>query len=113
MTGTVTVIVSRSVFHPIYKKRYRTSKKFLADSGTHELYKGDEVEITECRPLSKRKHFMVTEIIKKAHQVSEIKKEEVEKTMSPERSAVSEDFSQSSSDEFKTKNDFDSSSVET
>lgn len=72
MTNTVTVTVHRSVFHPLYKKQYRMSKKFLADTNGQEVHVGDEVVITECRPLSKRKHFKVTEILKKAAQVSEM-----------------------------------------
>jgi small subunit ribosomal protein S17 len=76
MTGTVTVTVHRSVFHPIYKKRYRMSKKFLADSrGIEDLGVGDLVEITECRPLSKRKCFKVTEVLKRVPRVSEMAEE--------------------------------------
>jgi len=76
MTGTVTVTVHRSVFHPVYKKRFRVSKKFLADSAGMDLWVGDEVIITECRPISKRKCFKVTEVVKHAPRVSEMKDEE-------------------------------------
>ncbi len=76
MTGTVTVTVHRAEFHPLYKKRYRVSKKFLADSAGMDLAVGDLVLIAECRPLSKNKHFKVTEIIKAAPRVSEFKEEE-------------------------------------
>ncbi len=76
MTGTVTVTVHRSVFHPLYKKRFRVSKKFLADSrGVDDLGVGDMVVITECRPLSKRKCFKVTEVLKRAPRVSEVGEE--------------------------------------
>lgn len=75
MTGTVVVTVHRSVLHPVYKKRYRRSKKFLADPGTFDLYEGDEVEIVECRPLSKRKCFRVTNILKAAPRVSVFQEE--------------------------------------
>ncbi len=76
MTGTVTVAVHRLVVHPIYKKRYQMSEKFLADTNGLELHVGDAVVISECRPLSKRKHFRVTEILKKAPQVSELVEEQ-------------------------------------
>lgn len=66
MQNTVTVTVHRYVMHPTYEKRFRVTKKFLADTNGHALNIGDEVVITECRPLSKRKCFKVTEIIKKA-----------------------------------------------
>lgn len=75
LKNTVTVTVHRSVMHALYKKRFRMSKKFLADSNGQELFVGDEVEITECRPLSRRKHFKVTAILKKAPRVSELKEE--------------------------------------
>ncbi|MBI3619394.1 30S ribosomal protein S17 [Candidatus Peregrinibacteria bacterium] len=75
MKGTVTVTVHRAVFHPLYKKRYRMSKKFLADMNGMDLGVGDLVEITECRPLSKRKCFKVTEMIKQAPRVSEMAEE--------------------------------------
>jgi len=75
MMDTVTVTVHRSVFHDKYKKRYRMSKKFLADSKGMDLGIGDLVVITECRPISKRKCFRVTEILKRAPRVSELKEE--------------------------------------
>lgn len=76
MTGTVVVTVHRSVLHPVYKKRYRRSKKFLADPGANGVREGDEVRIAECRPLSKNKHFRVVDIIKHAAQVSALQEEE-------------------------------------
>jgi small subunit ribosomal protein S17 len=76
MTGTVTVTVHRSVFHPLYRKRYRVSKKFLADTNSMtDLGVGDTVEITECRPLSKTKHFKVTNVLKRAPRVSDMSEE--------------------------------------
>lgn len=75
MTGTVTVTVHRSVVHAKYKKSFRVSTKFLADSNGMDLGVGDLVVITECRPLSKRKCFKVTEILKAAPRLSEMKEE--------------------------------------
>ncbi|MFA6039483.1 MAG: uS17 family ribosomal protein [Candidatus Peribacteraceae bacterium] len=75
MQDTVTVTVHRSMFHSKYKKRYSISKKFLADSKGFDLAVGDEVLITECRPLSKRKYFRVTEVTKHAPRVSELAEE--------------------------------------
>jgi len=88
MTGTVTVTVHRHLFHPKYRKRYRMSKKFLADTNGMTLHEGDLVEITECRPLSKNKRFKVTQIVQKAPEVSDIQDEEaVEKTVHREKVA--------------------------
>ena len=75
MTGTVTVTVHRSIFHSLYQKRYRVSKRFLADSKDWDVGVGDEVLIQECRPLSKRKHFKIVEIVKRGPRVSEIGEE--------------------------------------
>lgn len=78
MQNTVTVTVHRYVMHPTYGKRYRKSKKFLADSNGMELAIGDMVEITECRPISKRKCFKVTDIKKKAVQVGVYEEDAIE-----------------------------------
>jgi small subunit ribosomal protein S17 len=73
MTGTVSVTVDRFIVHPKYNKRFKRSKKYLADTNGHDLFEGDKVEITECRPLSKNKYFKVTTILQAAPRVSEMK----------------------------------------
>lgn len=76
MKNTITVVVHQLVHHPLYKKSYRKSKKFLADTaGTEDLRVGDEVRIQECRPLSKRKHFKLVEVVKRVPRVSEMAEE--------------------------------------
>lgn len=76
MKRTVTVTVHQSVRHPLYKKSYRMSKKFLVDTGDMtDIAVGDEVIIQECRPLSKNKHFMLKEVTKRVPRVSEMKDE--------------------------------------
>lgn len=75
MTGTVTVTVHRRKSHPIYRKHFRVSKKFLVDTNNVAVGVGDEVLITECRPLSKRKRFKVSEVLKQAPRVGEIGEE--------------------------------------
>ena len=76
MQRTVTVTVHRHMLHPLYHKRFRRSKKFLADVGTfNDLYEGDTVVITECKPLSKRKCFRVTEVLTRAPRVSALAEE--------------------------------------
>jgi small subunit ribosomal protein S17 len=79
MQKTVAVTVHRYVMHPTYNKRYRVSKKFLADTnGQEDIGMGDEVEITECRPLSKRKTFRVTSVLRRAPRLASFKSEEIE-----------------------------------
>lgn len=87
MQDTVTVTVHQHVRHPLYKKSFRKSKKFLADTkGIEDLMAGDEVVITECRPLSRNKHFKVTEVTKRTPRVSEMKEEAaVEQSMHREK----------------------------
>jgi len=88
MTGTVTVTVESFSFHPVYKKKFRRSKKFLADSNGQDVAEGDKVVITECRPISKRKCFKVTEVVERAPRVSDIQEEaSLEKAVHREKKA--------------------------
>ncbi len=59
MDKTVVVLVERRVMHPVYKKIIRRSKKFAAHDETNKYKIGDEVRIQECRPISKRKCWIV------------------------------------------------------
>lgn len=68
-TKTVTVLVERSVKHPIYDKIVIRSSKFHAHDEKGEFKLGDTVEITESRPLSKTKNWVVTRLVQKAELV--------------------------------------------
>ncbi|MBL6686001.1 MAG: 30S ribosomal protein S17 [Methylophilaceae bacterium] len=70
MDKTVTVLVGRSVKHPLIGKVIRLSSKFHAHDEKNELGEGDVVEITEGRPLSKHKSWVVTKVISKAQELS-------------------------------------------
>jgi small subunit ribosomal protein S17 len=59
MKDTVTVLVSRYVKHPKYKKYRTLTKKYLAHDAGNTKKEGETVTIKETRPLSKRKHFEV------------------------------------------------------
>jgi small subunit ribosomal protein S17 len=65
---TVTVLVERRVMHPLYKKFFKRSKKYLAHDENNTCALGDVVLIEECRPLSARKCWMVIETKEKAAQ---------------------------------------------
>lgn len=82
MTGTVAVQVDRIVIHPIYKKRLRRSQKFLAATA-EPLSLGDEVEIKEVRPISRRVNFRVMRVIKRVEVLPTVKEESVGKEKSP------------------------------
>jgi small subunit ribosomal protein S17 len=60
MDKTVTVQVERLVKHDLYKKFIRTRNKFSAHDETNACRQGDEVLITESRPLSKTKKWRVS-----------------------------------------------------
>ncbi|MBI4065251.1 30S ribosomal protein S17 [Candidatus Gottesmanbacteria bacterium] len=61
MKDTVIVSVVHVVRHPIYKKALKRTKHFAAGSNGLVLAKGDTVRIQETRPISKTKHFNVTQ----------------------------------------------------
>lgn len=61
---TVTVNVSKIWEHPVYGKRVKRSKNFLVHNEAGAKL-GDHVVIGETRPISKNKHFKITEILKK------------------------------------------------
>ncbi|BEV72363.1 MULTISPECIES: 30S ribosomal protein S17 [unclassified Paludibacterium] len=69
MDKTVTVLVERKVKHPIYGKIVRLSKKFHAHDENNEFKAGDIVVISESRPLSKTKSWVVTALVEKSRQV--------------------------------------------
>ena len=55
MDKSILVLVETKYKHPLYKKTVKRSKKFIVHDENNECQIGDRVEITECRPLSKRK----------------------------------------------------------
>jgi len=61
MDKTVTVSVQRRVMHPLYKKFIRRSKKYAAHDEANQCKVGDTVRIEECKPISKRKTWLVVE----------------------------------------------------
>ena len=61
MDKTVTVLVDRRIMHPLYKKFIRRSKNYAAHDEQNLCKIGDVVRIEECRPISKRKTWLVVE----------------------------------------------------
>ncbi|HTR15675.1 MAG TPA: 30S ribosomal protein S17 [Acetobacteraceae bacterium] len=59
MDKTITVLVTRRVMHPLYKKFIRRSKKYAAHDEANLCAVGDMVRIIECPPISKRKTWTV------------------------------------------------------
>jgi small subunit ribosomal protein S17 len=63
---TVTVLVERRVKHELYGKIVARSRKYHAHDEKNEFHIGDVVEISESRPLSKTKNWVVTRLVEKA-----------------------------------------------
>ena len=66
MQKTVVVKVESRYPHPIYSKTLIKTKKYLAHDKLEECNIGDQVLVQECRPLSKRKRWIVTKILSKS-----------------------------------------------
>lgn len=66
MEKTVVVTQVRQVAHPLYKKYFKRTKKYVADNAENNAKLGDTVRIMETRPLSKTKRWRVVEIIERA-----------------------------------------------
>ena len=63
---TITVLVERRVKHELYGKIIGKSSKYHAHDEKGEYKMGDVVEITESRPISKTKSWVVTRLVQKA-----------------------------------------------
>ncbi|MCK5054177.1 MAG: 30S ribosomal protein S17 [Anaerolineales bacterium] len=59
---TVTVRIDRSSRHPLYGKVIRTNKHYLVHDEL-DCHVGDQVKIIESRPISKRKRWVVEEVL--------------------------------------------------
>lgn len=69
MEKTVVVSVDFVRRHPLYNKRMRRTSKFFAHDETGNCEVGDIVRIEECAPISKRKRWIVREVLERAVQV--------------------------------------------
>lgn len=59
---TATVLVESVKTHPLYKKSYISSKKYLVDD-PFEVKLGSVVSFDKCAPVSKRKHWRITKVM--------------------------------------------------
>ena len=66
MNKSIVVQVTNQFVHPKFGKIIRKRKKFMAHDETEQCGIGDRVQISECRPISKSKHFRLDHIIKVA-----------------------------------------------
>lgn len=63
---TIIVAIDTYKTHPVYGKRVKYTKKFVAQDDNNEAKTGDIVRIMETRPLSKTKHFRLLNVVEKA-----------------------------------------------
>lgn len=63
---TITVLVETYKNHPLYGKRVKYSKKYVAHDENNVAKEGDTVRIAATRPLSKTKRYELVEVTKKA-----------------------------------------------
>jgi small subunit ribosomal protein S17 len=66
MDKTIAVSVERLVKHPTYGKYIRRTTKLLAHDADNECKEGDTVTIKPCRPLSRRKSWMLVRVVERA-----------------------------------------------
>lgn len=66
MDKTITVLVERQMKHPIYGKYIKRSKKIHAHDAENVCQEGDLVTISETRPLSKTKTWLLSSVDRKA-----------------------------------------------
>ena len=69
MDKTVTVKVVTPVEHPKYRRIVRRTAKFMAHDPQNRCKMGDTVEISESRPLSKRKRWRVLRVVRAAKKI--------------------------------------------
>jgi len=60
------VEIQFSTKHPKYGKYVRKRTVIQAHDANNEANLGDKVEITECRPISKTKSWVVTRVVESA-----------------------------------------------
>lgn len=65
MQLTVVVEQVRQVAHPLYKKYFKKTTKFVAHNDNNDAKTGDTVRIMETRPLSKTKRWRVVEVLER------------------------------------------------
>jgi small subunit ribosomal protein S17 len=66
MQKSIVVAVEWQVRHGLYGKTERRTSKFVAHDEENTAHVGDRVVIVESRPLSKRKRWVLTRVVRKA-----------------------------------------------
>ena len=76
MQKTAVILIERVAMHPLYRKTFKRSKKYLVDDPIG-VRMGDLVEIIKISPVSKNKHWRITKVVGK--NLAEIAEEKLKK----------------------------------
>lgn len=98
LKNTATVLVVRVAMHPLYKKTFKQSKKYLAHDSIG-VKDGDLVEVINCKPMSRKKSWQIVKVVGKslAEIVLEKMKKEAEEIIAevmPEQSSENSEVSE-------------------
>ena len=66
MDKSIVVAIEKRIKHPLYKKFFKKTARFMAHDEKNECGIGDKVKIMETRPISSRKRWRLVEIVEKA-----------------------------------------------
>lgn len=66
MQKTVVVAVETRKPHPLYRRIVKSTEKFMVHDAEKSSAQGDLVRITEARPMSKNKRWVLSEVLVKA-----------------------------------------------
>ena len=69
MDKTVSVLIQRTVKHPLYGKYIKRSTKLFVHDENNECNEGDVVVIEASRPISKNKSWRLQKVIIKAQEI--------------------------------------------
>jgi small subunit ribosomal protein S17 len=70
---TIVITVHTRKTHPLYKKQYTVTSKYIAHDENNDCKVGDKVSIVETRPLSARKRYTLQNIVQRAELTKEDK----------------------------------------
>ena len=88
---SIVVTVHSSKTHPLYRKQYMVTKRFMAHDEKNEAKVGDKVSIAQCRPMSARKHHILTKVIERPIISQKETVEAITAEVEPEKTKLKED----------------------
>lgn len=93
VAGDKTIVVTRTIreTHPLYGKKFTTSRKFHAHDENNEAKVGDKVAIAESKPFSKTVVWELTSILERGREKLEVKKTEIEEELEGASEAEADD----------------------